>query len=151
MGKNKDNKKSWKKLIVAFIFGGALTTVLDLPSKITSFKNALRGETPVERVLQTETVRSLSDDLTLLLVDVNPQALKYTQEGGAIIRLTVNQENLRLLEKLNATPGFSSIAKLHIDKTSMIMNGVGLKGRVNDQHPVGLLTPVDIYILKPLR
>lgn len=151
MGKNKDNKKSWKKLIVAFVFGGALTTILDLPGKITSFKNALTGETPVERVLQTETVRSLSDDLTLLLVDVNPQALRYTQKTGAIIRLTVNQENLRRLEKLNAMPGFSSIAKLHIDRTSTIMNGVGLKGRVNDQNPVGLLTPVDMYILKPLR
>jgi len=135
---------------MVFIFGGFLTTFLKLPENIRHFRDAITGKTPVERVLQTETVRSLSDDLTLLLVDINANAIAHVQNGHQILRLTVNQEHLSRLQKLADTPGFESIAKLQIDGTSIIINGVGLAGRINDINPTGQLTPVNVQLLRPL-
>lgn len=151
MAKEKKSKKSWWKVVIAFIIGGSLTTVLDLPEKIQSFRNAITGETPVERVLQTETSRSLSDDLALLLMDINPQAVVNAQDLRATLQLTVNQEHLSRLERLITTPGFDSIAQVQINRTTVIQNNAGLRGRVNDLNSIGQLTPVDIRFLKPLR
>ena len=151
----KSQKKSWWKYLFSFILGGSLittlVTILDLPEKIKNFRNTLSGKTPIERVLQTETPRSLSDDLTLLLIDINPTTVVHVQNGQHVLRLTVNQEHLARLQDLAGTPGFETIARLQIDRTSVIMNQVGLAGRINDIHPIGQLTPVDIELLRPLR
>ena len=106
---------------------------------------------PVERILQIDTLRSIADDLKLILADVNPNSLLKADQGGVIIPLTVNVNNLRRLEKLNATPGFSNIARLHIDHTSVIINGVGMQGRFNDVNAYGQLVPVDVELLMPIR
>jgi len=144
-------RQPWLKLLVAFVLGGGLIAILDLPAKIVSFKNVVTGVTPVERVVQTETPRSISDDLKLILADVNPESLSQVDRGGVVVPLTVNQKNLDRLEKLNAVPGFSEIARLRVDRTSTIMNGVGKKGRFNDVHPSGQLVPVDVELLRPIR
>ena len=148
---NGNKKSTWWKIFLAFVLGGSLGTILDLPQKITSFRNALSGKTPVERVLQTETSRSISDDLKLILADVNPQSLSNADKGGVVIPLTVSLENLRRLEYLDAIPGFSEIARLHIDRTSILINGFGISGRFNDVNTTGQLVPVDVELLKPIR
>ena len=148
---NDKKKQPWGKLTAAVLIGGLASTILDLPQKFTNFKNTLSGRPPVERIFQTETPRSLSDDLKLILADVNPQSLLNADKGGVVIPLTVNQSNLNRIEKLGSLPGFADIARFHIDRTSLILNGVGINGRFNDVNATGQLVPVDVELLKPIR
>jgi hypothetical protein len=84
-------------------------------------------------------------------MDINPQAVVNAHDLRATLQLTVNREHLNRLQKLIATPGFESIAQVQINRTSVIVNNVGIGGRVNDLNPIGQLTPIDIQLLRPLR